>query len=262
MKDYTLVVGVDDKHLKQLHMTYPTWIKHKPSLLKQPMVIFYDQAQVRESQIKIRHPHMTLVSWPAEKSTVYPGDDSKWYDAQRYKMLAGFVHVPAMTVGTSYWLKLDTDVVATGQDSWIDPSWFKGAPGIVAHRWGFTKPANQMELLDEWVSQNQGRMVILELNEALALSPEENADRLRHERIISWCGFFNTTMTRIASDYAQDTCGKGMLPVPSQDGYLWYFTTRCKHQVVRANMKALGWEHWNTMHNIGKAVERSLHGHG
>ena len=262
MNEYTLVIGTDDNHFAQLCLVWPTWIKHKPDLLKQPLVIFYDRdstLSVSQIQRAIKHPQLRIVEWPDDASIRYVGDPhSKWYHPQRYKMLAGFVHVPARMVSTPYWLKIDTDVVATGVPDWIDTRWFDNVPSIVAHRWFMTKPPNQMDLLDKWVDANRQEMLVLSTNPPLNLHPEEGADKIQHKRIISWCGFFNTVMTRYASKLAEQTCGPGQLPVPSQDGYLWYIASRMKTPIVRTNMKSLGWEWWSTMGNVRQAVDRSL----
>lgn len=262
ISNYTLVLGVDERHLRQLGLVWPTWIKHKPSLLQQPVVIFYDRDCIKESDVTkvVKHPHLRLCSWPPDGVT-YQGDpSSKWHHPQRYKMLAGFVHVPALTVETPYWLKLDTDVVATGQDDWIHPEWFHGEPGIVAHRWGFTKPPEQMQLLDRWVDQYRRTLVLLSSREPVNLVPEPGASKINHPRIISWCGFFSTTMTRLASGFANITVGEYQLPVPSQDGYLWYIAKRLEFKIVRTIMKEKGWEWWCTDKNVKQAAERSLYG--
>ena len=254
MIDYSLVVGVDAKHLKQLEMVWPTWRKHKPGLLKHPMFAFFDYTQTSEMRVRaaVDHPDMMAIEWPPPGSH-YPEDPSlgKFGGSQRYKMLAGFVHVPPAVVNTTYWLKLDTDVVATGVPDWIDAGWFSELPAIVSHPWGFTKPANQMVLLDQWAEENKLP------GEPLNLVPEPGSDRVRHKRIISWCGFFHSEFTNYCSVLANGDYKYG-LPVPSQDGYLWYLAQRTKQGACRCQMKTRGWEHWSTEENIRRAVERAM----
>ena len=253
--DYTIVCGVDRKHLNQLRWVYPTWIKSKPSLLRQPLLLFYDKDQWGNTEVfeSTNHPNVTAVPWPLGRVT-YEGDESsKWYNPQRYKMLAGFVHVPASHVKTTYWLKLDTDTVAIGQDGWIDENWFKSNPAIVSQPWGFTKPPNQMLLLDKWAEKNP----ILNKHLKLDLVPEPDSDKVKHKRIISWCGFFQTAFTRTCSQLCQSE-GVGQLPVPSQDGYMWYVAKRMGKEILRVQMKSLGWEHWGTEWNIRESVRKVL----
>jgi len=261
VKDYTLVVGVDAKHLEQLRYTWPTWKRHKPSLLKVPMIVFCDPLQVTKADVwkVVDHPRLTVVDWqiPAEHYRC-SGEQTKWTKPQRSKMLAGFVCVPPQVVMTRYWLKIDTDTVATGDDDWIDPDWFEDCPAIVSAPWGYTKPADQMMKLDEWVERNRERLPLLSKEEPLKLRPKEGWSRVKHRRIISWCAFFHTRFTAQASRWAAITCGAGKLPVDSQDGFLWYCATRLGFGVVRAGMKNRGWQHWSTMGNIRKHSREAM----
>jgi len=257
MIDYTLVCGVDDKHLRQLALTWPTWRKWKPSLLEHPMLVFYDYAQVSEARVRavVDHPDLHVIAWtPSVEEFRGWEQEGRFGDPQRYKMLAGFVHVAGLFVNTDYWLKLDTDVVATGMDDWIDPIDFSGSPAIVAHRWSFTKPADQMARLDWWAKDVPEFIG----HDPLNLKPAPGADRVGHSRIISWCGFFLTEFTQLCSRLAIDWAGHNMLPVPSQDGYMWYVATRMGLGVKRINAKNRGWEHWSTEQNILKAVVRAM----
>lgn len=256
---FTLVVGVDEKHLWQLALTWFTWKKHKPEILDWPMIVFYDCSQVIPQNIRrfVDHPNLRTIAWPLPGiGETYPGGNTcKWDDSQRYKMLAGFVHVPPLYVITDYWLKLDTDVVATGQPEWIDYRWFDDDPAIVSHKWTFTKPANQMERLDEWASKTEGVSPEFASCPALELKAPAGATRLGHRRIISWCSFFQTSFSRFTSELASNTCGPGMLPVPSQDGFQWYCAKRMDYPIRRVNMKGLGWMHCSNENNIRKAIK-------
>ena len=259
-KRYTLVVGLDYKHLVQLSHTWPTWKLHKPNLLKAPMLAFHD-GSIDEELIRehIDHPYLQVVQWQA--GVTYPGTPGdKWTDPQRYKMLAGFVHVPPRFVETPYWLKIDTDTIATGHSNWIDPKWFEEPAAIVAHPWSFTKPPGQMLALDDWVAVNSSELGSLGRTEPLKLIPKPDASRLGHKRIISWCGFFHTRFSSEVSHKIERVCGEGMLPVPSQDGTHWYFAKRLDYRIVRANMKQRGWEHWSTMQNIVKRSQEVMDG--
>jgi len=254
MVDYTLVVGVDQRHLRQLSWTWPTWEKHKPSLLKHPMIVFRDRDEVEESEVRgvVNHPDLTVVDWPPYGVAYEGTGEDKWHSAQRHKMLSGFIYVPTAYVDTNYWLKLDTDVVATGNDDWIDESWFEGWPVIVAHPWSFTKPPDQMLKLDEWARG-------LPFPEPpLNLTPLPGWSRVKHQRVISWCGFFLMGHTVNCAQLAAMTCGDCKLPVPSQDGFLWYVAKRAGKGIVRPNMKLLGWQHWSNDGNVQKHAAVSL----
>ena len=257
--NYTTVIGVDEYHLEQLRMTWPTWVANKPHLLDHPLVVFYDRIQVTEKQVwRVvgNHPNVKLVGWPHREVTLYPEGSGKWRNPQRYRMLAGFVYVAAEFVTTPYWLKIDTDVVASrgGEISWIENDWFIDDPAIVSHAWSFTKPPDQMLVLDDWYDS----LPCVPACPRLDLRPEPNASRLSHARIISFVGFFQTEFTQICAALAERSCGFGKLPVPSQDGYMWFLSARLGKRCRRVNMKTCGWEHWNTKPNVRRAAERAL----
>jgi hypothetical protein len=262
--NFTTVTAVDAKHILQLAMTWPTWRKWKPDIIKNPMLIFYEHTQVKPEQIHAvcNHPNLKLVPWPPE-GVVFAGDDSsKWSNTQRHKMLAGFVYVPAEHIKTPYWLKLDTDAVATGMPEWIDPNWFVGEPAIISHPWGFTRPADQMLQLDAFIEKywekDSGPTSIFNGTKSLNLIPNPGEDRLCHKRIGSWCGFFHSDFNRICASVASYVLGSPQLPVASQDGYTFYMATRLNLGVVRTSMKKRGFQVWATMDNIRKAVKESM----
>jgi len=247
--NFTIVLGVDREHFGQLQIAWATWRKHKPGLFDHPILIFYDSSQVdpRDIRTQLYPNEYQIVPWspPVASFPGTPGD--KWSDPQRHKMLAGFVHVPAAYVRTDYWLKLDADTIATGRDDWIDSDWFKAGTGIVAHKWGLTKPPHQMLELDQWAES----FVIS--TPPLRLFPQDNENKLRHKRIISWCGFFSTELTKFASAFASGSARSACpseLPVCSQDGYMWYLAKRFRYEIVRVNMKSCGWDHCSSTRRL------------
>lgn len=257
-QDYTTVLGVDRRHMRQLEWTWPTWARHKPSLLERPLLIFYDRGETYDDRIRriVLHPHLITAAWPPYEQSLDWGQPTgqRWDDPQRVKMLSGFVHVPAIHATTPYVLKLDLDVVATGRDDWVDPAWFAGQPAIVAHAWTFTKPPDQMDRLDEWAERSRLAFPQPVLN----MHPTPGSDRLGHRRIISWCGFFRTDVVRLAAELARRTCPHWRLPVNSQDGYLWYLAKRLGLPIVRPNMRRLGWAQWHTDENVRTHAEEAM----
>jgi hypothetical protein len=218
------------------------------------MLVIYDQSQVTVGQVRqvVGSSNMMACPWPPEGFKFVGGTD-KWTHPQRVKMLTGFVVVPAVLVETPYWLKLDTDVVATGADDWIDPGWFDESPAIVAHPWTFTRPANQMLDLDKWAEEYH-----LSFPEPpLDLTPKPGAERVGHRRITSWCSFSRTDFTQRCASLAYRTTGD-RIPVPSQDGYTWYVAKRMGEPIVRPNMKRLGWQQWSTDANVEKYATEAM----
>jgi len=255
--DFTLVLVVDSRHLRQLSWTLPTWRRHKPSLFDRPMLVVYDRDQLRGYDVRaVVGDGPMLYAWPP-LTVDFPesSDGGKWYDPQRAKMLSAFVHIPGLFVETPYWLKIDTDVVAIGMDDWIDPAWFDGEPAIVSHPWKYTKPPDQMVKLDQWAEQ----FGLFPGTTPLNIVPKLGAELVCHPRIISFVGFFRTDFTRRASDLAVSTMGhRCRLPVPSQDGYLWYLATRTGQGIVRPSMKNRGWQQWSNDANVKKHAEEAM----
>lgn len=247
MHDFTVCLGVDEKTLRQLEFSMPTWRRHKPSLFRRRFLVFYDRASVYPEQVRLvmgSGVSYELVEWPPPDVSYRDTSSDKWGNAQRAKMLSGFVHVPAKYVTTPYWLKIDTDVMAESEDNWVHDSWFGGAvrPAIIAPAWNFTKPPDQMLKLDEWVAAFAADMPELAIEPPLDIRPTDpSADRVGHRRICSWCAFFGTEFTQIMAAWASSTCGEGKMPVPSQDGFAFYTAKRLGLPIIPVQMKHRGW---------------------
>lgn len=258
---FSVVIGLDENTIKQAKVTVPNWLRIKPGLHDVPWVVFFDYATVQKHELQFLAdliPDLQLISYGLGVS--WEGDESsKWYRPQRYKMLSGFIHATAEYVSTDYWLKLDTDTVATHSDRWINPEWFEGTPAIISHPWGYTKPADQMDLLDAWADRYKFEEFI---EPPLNLHPNEGSSLVRHKRIISWCGFFNTRFTQLCSLLASSTCGPLQLPVPSQDGFMWYCAKRMGLPISRTNMKERGWAHHSRMRSIQSQIKEVNAAHG
>jgi hypothetical protein len=228
--DFTTVCAVDARTVDQLHMVWPTWRRHKPELLDHSMVLVCD-GEVPDWERRLAwldHPNRLIIpwKWPYGRHDV----------TQRERMLTAFVHVPPRVVCTSYWLKLDTDAVASNPTAWIEEEWFRDTPAIVAAPWGYTKPAHFLTALEAWANAHPGLSDTFPLN--LDIDPQR--ETYRHRRIGSWIAFINTTWSATVAAYAPDR-----LPVPSQDTYHWYCATRMGRTVRRVQFKALGWNNWH-----------------
>lgn len=266
--DYTIVTATDSKHIGQLELVWSTWAHHKPSLLEHPMIVFIDMDDLDKVPPErvceaVDHPHLSIYYWPYTPTEfphkVYDSKD-KFGQPQRYKMMAGFVYIPAACVETPYWLKLDSDVVAFGKDNWINPEWFVDYPAMIGHRWGFTKPASFPGLLDDWAEKHDLGQYWSEPPLNLPLD-DPTSERISHPRVSSWCAFFNTEFTQRAAWYAQQTCGTNFLPVPSQDTYLWYLARRMYGEsgVRRVNMKdQTGFTYKSNLSGVRELVKESL----
>lgn len=236
--DFTTVVAVDDEHLKELEIAWPTWRLCRPEILARPLLFICDDrrtdAEWSEKLSFVDHQDKRIRVWRSDAPT------------QRERMLSGLVFGTAQWVKTPWYLKLDTDVVAKTHDNWIKSKWFEAdsngrAPVFVASPWGYTKPADAIDRLDEWANGKDA----FKGTEPLNLIRSDEADRVRHDRITSWCFFGNTEWTkRIAK------CASGKLPVPSQDTFLWYCAERLGSRYKKVRMGKLGWNHCGSLRKM------------
>ncbi len=259
----TLVIGLDAEHLNEAEISLPTWIRHDEEFLSMPVICFYDHTQITEMMCRetlIANADITYIPWPRSPRSLY-GDyekRSKWDNPHRYMMLSGYVHIPQY-VKTKYWMKVDTDCVAfPGFKLWED-EWFADSPAIVAHPWGITKPPKQMVAMDQWVMENDINIPELAGTKPLNLIPEPGAEKVKHRRIISWCGFFETEFTQTCSNILHRVYDNAdLMPIQSQDGFHWYMAARMGRNVTRMNMKKRNWQHWGTWKNLEKHCAESM----
>ncbi|NUQ65972.1 MAG: hypothetical protein HUU20_26220 [Pirellulales bacterium] len=230
---FTTVVACDVRHCDQLAMVWPTWRRCKPEIAASPLLLVCDARAGGEAWWRRRldwldHADRRIVLWD------WPRGEGIGREAvtQRERMLTAFVHAPCKYVDTPYWLKIDTDTVATAAGPWYDPAWFAEAPALVASPWGYTRPGVWIDQLEAWAD----RHAQLGLFEPLGLRVASGAGAVRHRRLASWLCFVNTAWSRLAASYSPQR-----LPVPSQDTYHWYLAARRGDGIVRARMKNFGW---------------------
>ncbi len=238
--NFTTVVAVDAKTIQQLRVSWPTWKRHKAEIVANPLLVIYDDSQVKLDELSfLDHEDTSYCKWPPEDK----------FDTQREKMLSAFVHVPPREVRTAWWLKLDCDALAHHSEPWIDPQWFEGSPlnSFIGSRWGYTKPAHQMSLLDVWADMVSG----LSCYPPLDLPYNPDGGTLRHRRLASWVCFFNTDWSRLASDYAEFPT----IPVPSEDGYHFYVAERRSDPYVLTNFKKRGWSNHSRIERLRRVAE-------
>jgi hypothetical protein len=235
LSNITLIVGLDGPHLKELRRTWPTWRQFKPDILQMPTVVFFDPTQVdpREASFLNEHPLIRWIPWRLEAAR-----------NQREKMISGFFHIAAREVSTPWYLKLDTDTVATGPGNWLQDQWFeKDASGklpvFIAPRWSYTKPRYALDVLDDWADGVPELARFPRLN----IGYNSNSRRVRSKRIISWFFLGQTDWTKGLLPWLDPG---GRLPVPSHDTFLYYCAARRKERVIRLKMEATGFAHWRS----------------
>jgi len=218
MKDLTIVTSVTPKYEKKLILCLPTWRK-KPQITDSKLIIFYNgYEKLKDNLLDLKkYFDISFIKW-----------DMNEYGSERELMLSSFV-LGSKYIKTKYWVKIDADTFfVNSKDVFCDDD-FKY--DLVGHRWGYTKPAKWLNILEEWAESNSipGERRFLE-------EIPEGKNTYGHKRIASFFCLHSTDFTNEASLLA----GK-RLPIPSHDTYLWYMANRLQNRSwKRKNFKKLG----------------------
>lgn len=236
IKDITLFIVVDEQHEKELRLTMPTWVKFRPEMIGMPVLLMYDSDWYSSNQQALNDFVQFVNNLGFLDIRVVPWNMKA--DSQREKMLSAFV-LGSTEIKTEWYLKMDTDALATMPGDWLQDEWFLQSqdgrlPVFITSPWGYTKPAEFIERLEDWGDGVEGLKEYPRLN----IQKKPGAVRLRHPRIISWCYFGNTEWTQKMAGLC-----KGKLPIPSQDTFLFYCAARRKEHYHRIRMATFGWSH-------------------
>lgn len=217
MERFTVCTAVDEAHLRQLEVSACTWSRNRPEMADLPFVIVFDRDQVTESRVADvfrsvwrRPPELTLVPWPLQGIE---------YGNQRAKMLSAYVHAVPAAVKTRWWVKIDTDAIAMHHDPrWVPIEDMRSNAVVLAPKWHYCKPPNQVRALDEWGDGVPGLQDRPRLN--IPVAADDN--KCRYARFCSWVQFTRQDWSCEVASY----CPHGWLPVPSQDGFHSYCVLR------------------------------------
>jgi len=226
--DFTTVVALDAPHLEELRHSWPTWVKNRPEIIRQPLKLLVDERCKPYDFVScLNHPDAEVIPVP---------DDGT---PQRDRMLSSLVLIAAWFMTTKWLLKLDADAVAMRHSlDWCDEEVVKdsieGTPVLVASGWNYTKPADAIKRLDDWAD------TVPELKDKprldLPVSPGSNKV-ITKGRIISYVCFGLTSWLQWAAGLCRS------LPVCSHDTYLWYVARRHGDYFRMRQMKGFGWSH-------------------
>lgn len=228
MSDITLLICIDKKHIEELKFSYKTWEKYKPEITQLPKLIIYDY------DIHNRLNELDFI----KNVKYYPFKNKNHYDSQRSAMLTSFFEGISQ-IETKYYLKIDTDCVAMNYDkSWIAELEDRDEYVFITNPWGYTKGIDRIKRLEDWGDS------VYPLNQykRLNLPVNEERNRVKHKRIISWLFLGRTEWT----NYMSQLCWKDghyKLPDPSQDTFIWYCADRTKAVYKRKQFKKLGFNH-------------------
>lgn len=239
--DFTTILAVDEKHQHELKYAWQTWEKNKPEITSAKVILIYDANEVDVNKnafidFIVQRNNVKLLPWNPPVSL---------YKDQRERMLTSFF--PAIKlVDTKWYLKIDTDCVAVNNNNnWLDREHYADDPVFVSSPWGYTKPNNTFDLMDEWGDNFD----LLNKFPRLNLPYDKSSELVRHDRIISFVYFGLTEWTK----QMMTMCEQGdnfKLPFPSQDTFMWYCAARRKEYFKRLKYKNFGFEHWHSFGNI------------
>lgn len=241
LNDFTVCLAVDDGYIRHLAAAVPTWRLHRGALMHRPWVVFIDRdAHGVEDRVAdlLDGTDLRIYPWPMT---------AKDHCSQAEKMLSAFVHGPPDFVETPLWMKLDVDVIATGSPQvegkdWEPHQWMSHNSVYLAPGWSYTRPADQMSKLDDWGDS----IPELGCRPRLNLPFDQNAKRCHHKRMCSWVSFYRTDFTAEVASF----CDRERLPVPSQDGTVWYVAERLGLKWSRYGAKFLGWKTISAAHRL------------
>jgi len=249
--EITILVALDRPHFEELRWSIKTWLKHRHEMIACSwlFVVDCDEATLADwaTALLAIVPHARIVPvvnvLPSEVVRL-----CRTVVGQREKMLSALMYA-VMFVQTPWFAKIDADAISLERGPFWKNEWFDGDPAFVANPWGYTKPANALEILDNWGDLVPSIHEFPRLN----IPFDPNARLVRSKRIISWLYFGRTDwhrrLAKLCRDYGPE-CGR--LPVSSQDTTCWWYAERTKAFYRRVNMKRLGWAHVN---GIGKLKE-------
>jgi hypothetical protein len=245
-EDFTTIVAIDEKHQHELKYAWKTWEKTKPEITNARTILIVDDAS-----LDINNNH--FIDFIIQKKNVevfHWNPPNTLYKDQRERMLTSFF--PAINlVKTKWYLKIDTDCISVNNNKdWLDPKHYIDDPVFVSNPWGYTKPNNTFDLMDDWGDTKE----ILKSFPRLNLPYDKNSEIVRHQRIISFVYFGLTEWTKKMMTMCEEN-GNFKLPFPSQDTFMWYCAERRKELYRRVKYKNFGFEHW---HSFGNIKNRSL----
>jgi hypothetical protein len=241
LSEITTIIAVDDHHLNELSYSFLTWKKYKKEILDSNFLIIYD-----EDQVKVNDKRFSIFN--GLKVNFIPWNDKEYiYNDQREKMLTSLIVAPNY-VKTKWYIKIDTDAIAVNNKRWIYDDWFYGDYIFISNPWGYTKPPNAIEIMDDWGD----KIDKIKNFKRLEIHPKPGSDIVSHHRIISWIFVCLTEWTQEMSSFCKKENGTYKLPIPSQDTYLVYLAQRLGLNYKKVSFKKFGFDHLPFFHRMKK----------
>jgi hypothetical protein len=227
----TLVTYVDKGAEGYLPHTWATWRRLHPWLSRLPAVVLHradhDVTSLR-NQLVTLHPEVRFI---AADSSDHCRDASSWsYAALRYVV---------DQIESPWYLMLAPEAVAIRDQRLLDPQWFSQNDSqqplaFISCPWGYAKPADIFERLDQW---GDGVAELARFNR-LNIPFDPHSDRVRHPTANTWFLMASTEWSRTAAQYAQDD-----MSWVAFSTFLVYCAERRGDRFLLHQMKHHGWDH-------------------
>lgn len=227
----TVVTASDTNHIDLLIHSLPTWINCKK--LNCQIIVFYNQINdknVNEQIEKIlSYDNVKLIQWDIDGA-----------ETQREKMLSSFIFGVSEYVKTDYWLKLDSDTVATNEKLFIKKSHFDY--DMVGQPWSYTKPGYMIPQIDFWLDGLHKLNKIKEFRgtEKYRLIGDE-IEKQKHKahRVISYCRLTKTSLIK----EIRNNILLNRMPCKSEDTLVWRYCDRLNKKWLRFKFSDRGFSH-------------------
>lgn len=219
-QDVTIVSACDPYYVEILKWTFPNWIKYK-HIDKYPVIIFINSIELNDSRLDfLRLPNVQLIPWSKEKDLDNVTD-------HREEMLSAFFIGAARYVKTDYWLKLDSDSIATDNREFITPAMKQYS--IFSHRWGYSRP-DHIRALDSWVLTCPKHRRKLALSKPMIEQGRIEGRRFYHnsKRFISYICLQKTRFTRFCVGLFKER----RMPCSSQDTTAYFLIQKFKPEAM------------------------------
>lgn len=216
-QDVTIVTAIDTYYVDILRVVLPNWIKYK-RVDKFPMIVFYNGMEASDPRLDfLRLPNIRLIPWNESCMDKV--------DSHRELMLSSFVLGSAQYVETDYWLKLDSDSIATDDRIFVTDAMKQYS--IFSHRWGYSRPQH-IKQMDAWAKTCTHRKI--RSSRPMIEQGRIEGNRFYHngKRFISYICLQKTRYTR----YCVSLLKEKRLPCPSQDTFAYYLIQRLKPEAM------------------------------
>lgn len=239
----TPVFGCDNTHIAELAMSSTAMRTYWPGVFGGEIVVIADESEdshdgwMQRAQDALKHRSVRVVMW---------GMDGV---SQREKMLTAFVLAVPPVIQTTHFAKVDTDAFPTKPFRILE-EWFDGNPVLTSAAWGYSKPADVIQRLDDWGDT----VPEIAKHPRLNIPFDPASGRVVHTRISSHIYFGRTDWHQWLAKIVGDR-----LPVPSQDTVASFVAQRTGAFYRRVRFGKYGFKHvGNGGERLKRAVEEAL----